>query len=125
MALHFWIGAGHPRRDAMEGPLRPRGPKFFPLYPLHHMCARPTGIFLQWKLAEKTMWCTRPRASGRWTNFKVRFFHSNPHRPLEPFTASITPAISTAHAFPLDSHVGFTNGVSRETLPIFGVRPNR
>ena len=79
--------------------------KILRFLPNLHNRAPASAIFWQWKMAQKKKCGSTVRASGRWTNFKVWFFHSNTRRPLEPFTASITPAICTAHALPFDSHM--------------------
>ena len=98
-----WLWRSSPRRDG--GSAEASQTKILRFLPLLHKRAPATAIFFQWKMVQKKMCGSTVRASGRWTNFKVRFFHSNPRRPLEPFTASITPAICTAHALPFDSHM--------------------
>ena len=97
-----WLWRSSPRRDG--GSVRALQTKILPTLPLVDKRARLTAIFFQWKLAQKKKCGSTVRASGRWTNFKTWFFNSSTCRPLEPITAPIPPANSTAHNHPFDSH---------------------
>ena len=102
MALLFWSSAGHPRRDAMEGPQSPPGPKFFPLYPFF-TCAPARQVFFSsgsWRRKKCGAQGRGPADGGRISRcaFSTRTHaarsNPSPHPSHRPFPR-LTPSHST------------------------------
>ena len=82
MALLFWSSAGHPRRDAMEGPQSPPGPKFFPLYPFF-TCAPARQVFFSsgsWRRKKVLQHREGQRTVGQFQDVVFQLEHVPPAR---------------------------------------------